>query len=1137
MKWPNFLKFKLPEWNFNFKPTGLFKSTDPLSSAWKSFMRQIPPDSKAVLKSYQHFLILGSEKSGKTDLIQGFIDQSQDLYSFDTTYSAIPDVQFYVGPRHIFQELSFSTLENRSIKSRKQIIRLWKRLYARHEPIVVVTLDCDTLRQGDLKELNKIAQLIAGKISLLSEIVKGTIKLRIALTHVDKVSGYLEFARYLKQQNATFSIDVSTNFDSGALSNELKRFSEEHLSLLLTSTSHSNFDKIVQFFKEMPQLLPTVEEFLRSIVSRIPIKESIQLETVSFTSSHEGSSALGLFQWSNLHSAALFFRHPMLKHQVAAGLVFVVSAALLMNSYIQSRNELLYVQKGIELLDLLQFPTFREQIVANHSIITNQSSTILDLVSPHFFNRKLALSKDRLASRIRKHLMEPEFHRTILENKGEFKYLYFLGLMQATSNNNLGKFISKNAAFWAKALGVDENLIKIYIASCSKPVMPSRMSESKASPFIPLTSLDPWLSFLQKFKEATDQAVLVDQPFEGDELINDTDKLITAIGRLRNDPLVFGITTLLDETGLSNNENIKTIQWIGENIDALENFLLFVKQTSVPSLNIQDMNLSQFFAKLKEIANITNLDNELYNFSLMDHLFSFDSKKWTNHIVTYNIERALQDYIAVNTDSNGAIFFNNTLETLEPAVSHFQELYPMKTKVSISGRFSRGDYEKKVRSPAEKVVSFIDSLPINPEEKKRFSNFLTREAIGYIKSYQSKYIKFFDSYDVQTDSMKGVKTLLAGLSTPSSDFYEFLRTVHYQTSVFSEPILALKNPDALNDFAFLDTILIGKEDGPPPIAEYQGLIGELLQALEAAKPASMDPGYLSISSGLSPAAVVSLDIFQNKPDSFLVRLHECIKKMGVPDRFQAPFLKPLLLVHKLGLGELKISIEKIWSQQFQPKLDDVLRKFPFDPTETTFASFQEVDALLNPSSEFYITMKNLLSLCSFQKEGRWRPINPELMKLDDALYAKADRVLAISETLWTAEGLPKPIQLKMSSVPFKIEGEQAIPVLSYIVVGGESMYNFNQDPSWQPMQIEWWKPDASYVGVELLNKMTNSKSYRNIQGTATPWSFYSLLKQASLLDGNIWSWDLPAKDGKNTQMISLKFETNPYDVFNTKVIP
>lgn len=1123
MKWPDFLKFKLPKWKWDFKIPTFFKPSLSFFGAWKKFVRQIPPESRSILKSYQHFIVLGAPKSGKSDLIRGLIDQSQDLYPFDTTYTEIPDIQFYIGPRQVIEEIAFSTLEDRSIRARKQIIRLWKKLYAKNPPLVVVAYDCGSGPIEDLKEFNRLAQLIAGKASLLSEISKRQIKLRIALTHLDKLTGYLEFARFLKQQNLTFTIPLSSQFETHQLSAHLRAFAEEHLSLILTSVPPGDYKKILQFFKEMPQIFAQVEEFLRALMGRVSFKQSVELDKLCLTSNQEGSSAFSVFQWAQRIEIPLFFRYPLLKHQIAASFLAVAAATFFLSSYVNLRRELSYVKRGVELLDLLQFRSFDDQIVKSAQPIRNTFTH--SSLYPHFFTQQLKGAKDHLAHRIRKHILEPAFRKTVLENKGEFKYLYFLGLTQASSNNHMGKFVYKNAGAWSKVLGFDPNLVKLYVTCSTGPMPASLFTESKVSPFLPLTSPDPWVSYLKKMKEITDQPIFIEQPFENEEIFKETEKLLTAISRVRGDPLIFAIATLLDEGEFKENENIKTVHWIGENIDALENFLLFVMHTSIPRQSVQGMNLTQFFAKLKEITLLSNSENELYNFALQGHLFAFDSKKWTDHVIVHNIERAIQEYIAANANQSGTIFFNHTLETPEPSVVHFQKLSPgVGSQLVIPGRYSRVDFEKKVRSPTEKLLAFLESLPINFEEKKRFSHFLTREIIQYIKNYQGKYLSFFSSYDFDVNGLKEAKKLVKELAKPSASFYDFLRTVQQQTNVFSQPILSVNHSEEFNEFTFLDALLQQKE-GQAPLLQYQKLMAQLAEDLESAAPAS------PLLSEMTPAARLSLAIFQNQPNSYAVRLQSCLDQLGIPERFQHSFKKPLLLVYEFGLQDLKQSVESLWDSQFHPKIEALFSKFPFNPEETAVTTLEEIEDALNPQSSFYQELKELALALAAPKET----MEEKNACLDPKIHEELSRASYVMNLLWDETGKPKPLILKLRPIPFVTGNRNSVPSLSYIIAGEESVYNFNQDPSWQTLVVEWWKPESSYIGMELLNKVNSTKSYRNLQGPSSAWSFFSLLKQGKREEGNTWKWNLPGKNGKEPLAVSFRFEKDPYELLRGRL--
>ena len=117
---------------------------------------------------------------------------------------------------------------------------------------------------------------------------------------------------------------------------------------------------------------------------------------------------------------------------------------------------------------------------------------------------------------MRKHYIEKEYRKAVLENKGELKCLYFNALLYANSNNNLGKFILADSSEVAKALNLDEGILKAYIHACHT------INESdnatfdfvKVNPFVPFTSFTPWLNFFNKIQELSEQQIYGEQNFE-----------------------------------------------------------------------------------------------------------------------------------------------------------------------------------------------------------------------------------------------------------------------------------------------------------------------------------------------------------------------------------------------------------------------------------------------------------------------------------------------------------------------------------------------------------------------------------------------------------------------------------------------
>lgn len=1130
MKWPKLPKFSLPSWNLRL-PRFLRRDTLPVSfsAVWKKFIRQIPAESRSTIKAYQHFVVLGSAKSGKTDLIHGLTEQSQDLYPFDTSYTEVPDIQFYLGPTQLIQEISSSALEDKSIKVRKQIIKLWKKLYAHRDPIILVVYNCFANEHQDLRALNHLAQMIAGKISLLSEITKKPCKIRIALTNLDKVPGYLEFARFLKQQNLDFNINLSSEFESNTLETALKKFFEEHVTYMLTTNSNQDFSKMMRFSKEMPQLFPNVEEFLRALVARVSYAGSIELDMLSFTSNQRTNTAFNPFQWKRQPSMQLFFRYPMLKHQLTAASLAFAATAFLSYSYMHNKTELQLAKQGVEQLDLLQFDTFKTEILPSYvSYVDTSSSMLPSYLKPHFFSEKLTPVKTELAARIRKHFIAREERKAVLEHRGELKCLYFEGLMQATADNHLGKFILKNSLLISQSLHIDEDLLKAYVLSCSVPVEENKVHPlHNTNPFLALSSFQPWHAYFKNVQEVLAHPILIDQQFE--DVVKETDKLLIALNRIRSDNFAHPIATLLEEQlGVEGSgENIRVIRWIGENIEALDKFLAFVHQTSTLPLDIDGLNIAQFFTRIKERSELKELENQTYHFKLEEKLYTFQTRPWIDLVIATNVETAVRNYITVNTNTSGDIFFRNTAEASEPPVTMLTGPVSLfKTKVVIPGRYSRIEYEKKVKTTAEKLVHLVDSLSINPEEKARFKTFITHEVINYMKNYQDHYARFFDAYDIPKNiSLEQLKGVLRDLAYISSNFHDFLHSIHYHTSPLSAPVLALKNMETVNDFDFLNH-LFSQEKGDAPIGEYHQIITQLIQDLDTESFHQRFSGILE--PYLTPSAAVSAHILQEDSQSYLKRIALSLDTLGIPEKYRGPFVKPILQLHQIGLRDLKSAIERVWVAHFSPKIESLFTKFPFDPNGAITISVDELDQILSPKAEFYKSIAQVLNVCYSKKDGVWHSIDPQSLKLDERITSSLIAIQNIADLLWNNEGTPKAIALNIKPIPFSPSGnENPNLVLSYLVVGKDSIRNLNQTPSWHTVNVEWWKEDNCLVGVELLNKDAKSKSYQNLQKLHTTWAFFELLREATQESGNTWSWEMANKEGREKYKVSFCFESDP----------
>lgn len=1133
MKFLKLPKFKWPKWNFHFKFPKLFSRSDSQKSfvsVWKRFISQIPRESRPTINSYQHFIILGGPKSGKSELIRGLIEQSQDLYPFDTSYTQDPDIQFYLGPNQVIQEISFASLEDKTIKGRSRTIKLWKKMYVRRDPIIVIAYDCLSTGQASLRDRQRLAQLIAGKISLLSEIVKKPIRVRIALTHLDKIPGYVEFARFLKQENLTFEISLSSDFQSNTLEAYIKKFFEDYVTKMLTSTSNRDFLKLITYSKELPPHFYSIEEFLRALVSRVSFENAIELDSLSFTSNQESSSSFNPFQWTRNPSMEIFFRYPLLKHQLASFGLLLILVAPLSHHFFKEQDQLELSNKIIDHLNLYHYHKGQSDLITTYVDSYDQGSKWNAFFKLNFFGEKLVDNRNRLAKSIRKHYIVPEYHRAVLEHGSEFKCLYFNALMHASSKNNLGRYFLENSQEIAAALNLDETILKAYILSCQRP---NGNSESfnfdQANPFIPIASFGPWLNFFKKIDEISNQQIFMEQNF--DEIVKDCRKLMFAVDRLKNDPRPSHVAHLFMEDAPieGQKENIQVISWIGLNLDYLSSFLQFIEETAAVPVEIEDMNISQLFAKMKQMSAFTTREDKPYPFTLQNQIFLFHTKVWSDLVVVHNVERAIKKYIVLNANSSGNIFFKNTTEA-SPLQPILMTSFPYFTSdTQIPGRYTKLEYEYKVKATAEKLAHWIESLNVNPEDKKRFATFLVHEILNYVKTYQDHYEKYFVSCDIENISLENLKQTIQGLTLDSSNFHDFLKHICEQTSAFSEPIMNLKNMRDLNQFDFLTTVL-SIESNQAPYAKYQAVMVDLLRDLES--PSAN--GQRQSETNLTNLAKITSNMLQNNEQSYVLRMKQTLSEMGVPVKFQTAFLKPILHLYRLGLPDLKRCTEYDWSMKFETHINRLLSKFPFNPNSKETLSYQELEDTIHPKSVFYKKLQEVMSASCHKVDGTWVPLDKLDLHLDENMLTKVNQIQRVVDLLWDLEGNAQAIPLNFELIPFQNgPDDNPIVVQSYIVIGDQVVRNLNQAPILQTLKIEWWKTDNCTVGVELMNKYTNTSVHQNGPQTNGPWSFFELLRNAQM-DRTTVTWNIANYAKDQNYQVALKFDKNPIWVLNQK---
>jgi len=249
-------------------PKGLPVSS--LVKVWKKFLREIPWDFRRLIMIYQHFVVFGESGAGKSSLIDNCTDWQGHARQFYSSYTASPLLRIYLGSKVLVQEIPATLLKDISKNARLALLKLWKPLFRRKDPTVVIVLNGIALQTDEPAYLKQLAQMIRGKINLLARIRKKPVKVRLVLTHMDQLDGFLEFSQFLTQNNIPLKLEFSSKEDLKNLTKCLEPY-EDHLSRALTSLPADKYLKAIAFMRKTPKLFTELSVFIKTLQTPDPL--------------------------------------------------------------------------------------------------------------------------------------------------------------------------------------------------------------------------------------------------------------------------------------------------------------------------------------------------------------------------------------------------------------------------------------------------------------------------------------------------------------------------------------------------------------------------------------------------------------------------------------------------------------------------------------------------------------------------------------------------------------------------------------------------------------------------------------------------------------------------------------------------
>lgn len=1147
-----------------------------LMRIWREFLRQIPREFRRAVLHYQPFVVLGESGAGKTQLIDQYTDWKGQAAQFFPSYAADPTLQIYLGSKALIQEMPAPLLRDTSRSARAALLRLWRTTFRERDPVAVVAVNAGALRNMSPAELRMQAQMIRGKINVISQLRKRPVKTRIVLTHMDLVEGYLAFSQFLEKQNIPLRLEIGPDGSTEAC---LEPY-EKYLSLALTTLQAKAYLKALTFLTKAPQTLAYLQILIKTLRETDPLSFEPEIAEIYMTSNTAGGpSSISNPLGSSWAGAARRGWTRRARHHAAAAAVGLVGFVYLALGYGIERREW---QRAADLVarfeaagEAQDASVFEDHLAG----IERRAATWPRRLFPSFFDGPAEEIKERYAAAMRRHHLLPALDRVAGAPNPHEAALYLLGLICAARGTQLGEYVVAHRVEWSRALGIPDHMVRAYVECSARPYAEPIQVRTLPVDRRPTgqAELELWLAFLLELEDAFEATQL--SPSQLASLQDSATRLFDSLARAGRHDASRAVYGLLNWTLIGGRdqfgtylEETRTPEWILKNARRLEGLLEMIRSASLAVDSLRDVELGELLYRI-EGAGLTTKESDVFSFELSNRSFVFPARRWAEIVERARLRVMVREFISLRRDERESIFFSKHASypdiRMQPATSGD---FLFAGRGTIAGRCTRAAFEKEVRPVLEAFGPFLERLNADADVKSQLAAFVLQEADRYAVEYEKQCAAYFDAWTVKADSLASAMIVLDRMRQPASLFKQLLETIADNTRLGEVGSYYLRPMgERLAKYEPLNRLILVEKGGFPELDKYAALLerlradlagtpfddeGKKLREPEKGEGAALasttatgaaqapapapkprpDEAPRGLEDDLTAAGKVSLAILRESRDSYLRAVSAWLDSAGISARWRKPFLEPVLAVHQLGLADMEAAVKKGWETRAWPIAAPLLTRFPFNRAAIRDVTPLELEEAIHPTTgTFWRVFRAAIGPACVEERGQWRPL-PALetgFAWPPKMFEIVNRLSRLAETLWEKNGQPRPIELAAQNhpLPKALPGKRAI-VLAYLGTGKASAFAFNQKPTWQPLVWEWWTPQVAQVGLEIGEPDDEQRATRAIVEAEALWSFLRLLHKAQVLERNVWTWTLPRGDiDYPAPAVRFALRENPWDLF------
>lgn len=1097
-------------------------SGNQLRHTWKRFLRTLPRTYQRSLLGFDQFVVLGDAASGKSQVVDLYTDWRRQAKQFLGSHVFDSHMDIYLGSRTVVTELAPSVLFELGPKCRTALRRLWAPMYRMRSPTVLVVLDMQRAKSPDY-DLVDLAERIRGKINLLSHIRNQPLEVRVVLTHLDANEGWDQFAELCRAEKIPLYIPLAHATNQPGTETQLEAWVvrlRDHLSRSLVKQGARTFRQVIGFLRTTQEIPKPLSKFVDALLA--PEALSLQPRLGGVYLAAAPAAEPNPLEWD---AVTVRGPDPRVQHRSWAFGVGVAALAYLSLAF--------FTQRGLCLEAHRALANWRDERAAIARFTCDHCELLAS--RPDFYPEARVAVRQKLSENIRSELLIPNLRKVARDGfvkNGAMplrvrRTLFYLALIHSDRRDKLGILGDKHLTAWTEMTELDADIIEAY---------------------------------LDVTEQAYDTAIAIhydtkqdehDQPQFWASLLTDVSRRLTAETASEHEMAELQKRAAEGADVLWRFEHDDVVSEILDSLDRATDFGSQPRAAS--ALSAAYLPLFRDFASARKAANlnaelgwirgvlqtirlvdITPRSVELVS-ELADRLqslystpargpaeksrtldingvtYSFDLQRWAE-LVRNAQANALVSRFLQGRDTETSIFVKAGSE-LQWSTVRWNATNDGSSifmgRAEIPRLYTRAAYDALVHDPVIRLERALEHANIPKPELEQLHQYIRYRVRSYAIEYKRHLRSFYDSFALSTPSPEALRVAVAQMAADESPFNAFIRAVHNQVDIDAPGALEPMQQE-LSEYAGLRKLF--DRTGVAELGKYRPILAQLLQDLgpatgtgangetnsadDAASAATGDT--LTLESALSPTGRVALSSLRGDRGSYASLISDWHASLGLPPVQLAPFLAPIFELDRLGVRDVERVVRRAWNDQVAPLVQQLSRKFPFDPSlAAEDATAHEIDELLNPTTGRVASfVRRYLTPLADPRQNQGFHLRQALeqrLSLPQGMVSTVNAASALSAQLYDAKGRASLLALEIATVPFEHGIDPRFGLtLVYLSVGEASVNNFNQKPGLTTIRFDWTRQQISQVGIQLVNLDTQERLFP--EPIATPNSSWSALR-------------------------------------------